>query len=93
MPGVINDKAMCALLEMLNLLFKVLVAGEIDFVELILVDKVLRNFLEILVGRAVLLGAVSEEQRALFKGEGADLSKSVGAGDRLYWLLKEIVYD
>lgn len=59
---------------MLNLLFEMLVAVQVDFVELILVDEVLSNFFKIVVCCPILLCRIGEEESTLFEGKRTKLS-------------------
>ena len=66
-----------------------LIAAEVDFIELILVDEVFSNLFEVVISSAVVLGGVSEEESTLLEGEGTYFSYFISPLDQFDGLIEE----
>ena len=71
---MVYDKSVGAFLQVGNLLLEVLVAFEIDFVELVLVYEIFSYFFEVFVCCAVVFVRIGEEKGAFFERKSAYLS-------------------
>lgn len=90
---MINHKAIGGLLQVLYLLLEVLVAIEIDLVELILVDVVFGCVLEVVIGRPVFFLGVSEQQGTFLERESTNLHQFATGFNGFNRLIKEVIND